>query len=1066
MVGGGDTGERRHGIIAAVIAACVRNKLLTLAVVAILAVWGWMSLRNAPLDAIPDLSDTQVIIFTEWPGRSPDLVEDQITYPLSARLLAAPHVAHVRGQSFFGLSFVYVIFDDGTDMYWARSRVLEYMAGAANDLPQGVQPELGPDATGVGWVFQYALVNRSGKHDLQELRSLQDYHVRYDLEAVPGVAEVATVGGFVKQYQIDLDPDALLAHQVSVADVVKAVRASNNDVGGRVIELAGHENIVRGRGYVRSKKDLEDIGVRTSDNGTPVFVRQLGEVKIGPDMRRGLADLDGEGEVVGGVVVMRYGENALDVIHRVKARMDDIRRSLPDGVELVVTYDRSDLITASIDTLEDTLIEEMLVVSVIIFLFLLHARSALVPIVVLPVAVLLAFIPMYFQGLTINIMSLGGIAVAIGAMVNASIIIIENAHKKLEAWEEAGRPGERQKVLLEAMQEVAPSIFFSLLIITASFMPVFTLEATEGRLFKPLAFTKTYSMGFAAILAVTVTPALAAIFIRGRIKREDENPLNRLLVWAYAPVVRFVVRHRVTVIVGALLAIAVTVPAYLRLGGEFMPPLNEGAILYMPTAPPGMSIEEARRAVQSMDEKLESFPEVARVFGKMGRARTATDPAPLSMAEIVVLLKPRDQWRPGMTWEKLIEEMDQTMQYPGMPNAWWMPIQTRTEMLSTGIRSKLGIKVFGDDLTQIEKVATQIEKAVADVPGTRSAYAERLNGGFFVNFTVKREAAARHGLKVNDVNTIVMSAIGGMNVSTTVEGRERYPISVRYAREFRDDPDKLRKVLVHPPVGGPIPLEQIADLSFTTGPPMIRSEGGKLVGFVFVNVDDAHPIREYVNQARRKVQQQVNLTGVRLEWAGQFKYMERARDKLGVVLPITLVIVILLLYMSTRSLTETLIVLLAVPFSLIGAIWLLYLLDYNMSVAVWVGIIALAGLDAETGVVMLLYLKIAHRDRSARGELRTEADLREAIVDGAARRIRPKLMTVATMMIGLMPVMWSHGTGADVMRRIAAPMVGGLVTSFALELLVYPAIFAIWKGFGLRGGPAEAAAIDRKEPRQ
>jgi copper/silver efflux system protein len=1053
-----------HGVIARIISACVRNKFPTLLVVGLLVTWGWMSLRSAPLDAIPDLSDTQVIILTEWPGRSPDLVEDQITYPLSSKLLAAPKVQFVRGQSFFGLSFVYVIFEDGTDMYWARSRVLEYLNNAQGSLPEAVTPSLGPDATGVGWVFQYALVDETGKHDLQELRSIQDFNLRYALESVPGVAEVASVGGFVKQYQINLDPNALLAYEIGVQDVVKAVRRSNNDVGGRVIELAGHEHFVRGRGYVTSKADLESIPVKVLPGGRPVYVRQLGEVTIGPDIRRGIAELDGKGEAVGGIVVMRYGENALEVIDRVKERLAEVERSLPKGVELVVTYDRSGLIEASIATLKTTLIEEMLVVSVVIFLFLLHARSALVPILTLPIAVILAFIPMALQGLPITIMSLGGIAVAIGAMVDASIILVENVHKKLEHWQHEGQPGSRQAVVIEAMQEVGPSIFFSLLVITVAFLPVFTLEATEGRLFRPLAFTKTYSMGFAAVLAVTLTPALAALFIRGRVRGEDANPINRALVWAYAPVVRLVVRHRYTVVAGAVIAMAFTVPAFFRLGGEFMPPLNEGAILYMPTAPPGMSVEQASSVLQSMNARLKRFPEVERVFGKIGRARTATDPAPLSMAETVILLKPRDAWRPGVTFESLIKEMDQAIQYPGMPNVWWMPIQTRTEMLSTGIRSKLGIKVFGESLAEIERVATEIENVIPEVPGTRSAFAERLTGGFFIDVRVKREEAARHGLLVDDVNEIVMTAIGGMNVSTTVEGRERYPINVRYAREYREDPEALRKVIIHPPAGGPIPLEQIVDMEFVTGAPMVRSEGGRLVGFVFVDIDDEHPIREYVAQARALVADQVEIpAGVRLEWAGQFRYMERARDKLKVVVPITLALVFVLLYLNTRSIVETGIVLLAVPFSLIGAIWLLYFLDYNMSVAVWVGLIALAGLDAETGVVMLLYLKLAHKRRVDQGSLRTWADLRETIVEGAAQRIRPKMMTVMTTMIGLLPVMWSSGAGADVMRRIAAPMIGGLVTSFLLELTVYPAIYAIWKGASLRGGPAEAS-VHRAAP--
>jgi Cu(I)/Ag(I) efflux system membrane protein CusA/SilA len=1048
MVGAGQPGaDPARGIIGRVIAASVENKLMVLLAVGFLAVWGWVSLQRAPLDAIPDLSDTQVIVFTEWPGRGPELVEDQVTYPISTKLLAAPKVRSVRGQSFFGLSFVYVIFEDGTDMYWARSRVLEYMAGVQAELPEGATPTLGPDATGVGWVFQYALVDETGGTDLAGLRTLQDFTIRYALESVPGVAEVATVGGHVKQYQIQLDPARLRSYGVGVREVVAAVRESNQDVGGRVVELAGHEHVVRGRGYVRSKKDIEDIAIRTTETGVPILIGNLAEVTIGPEMRRGLADLDGRGEVVGGIVVMRYGENALRVINGVKERMAEIRRSLPEGVELVVTYDRSELIEASIATLRTTLIEEMIIVSLVIFLFLLHVRSVLVPVLTLPLAVLLAFIPIHAQGLTVNIMSLGGIAVAIGAMVDASIIMIENIHKSLEDWERKQRPVPRVAVLVRAMQEVGPSIFFSLLVITISFMPVFTLEGVEGRLFTPLAFTKTYSMGFAAVLAVTLTPALAAIFIRGKIRGEEKNPLNRWLIAAYAPVVRFVVRRRALVLLLAALAMAFTVPVFFRLESEFMPPLNEGVILYMPTAPPGMSEEEASRALQAMDARIKQFPEVVTVFGKMGRASSATDPAPLSMAEIVVVLKPRSQWRPGLSWDDLIREMDQSLQIPGMPNVWWMPIQTRTEMLSTGIRSKLGIKVFGDSLAQIEDVARQIEAVVPELDATRSAFAERLTGGFFVDFRVKRAAAARHGLSVEDVNAVVMSAIGGMNVSTTVEGRERYPISVRYAREYRDDPDLLGEVLVHPPRGGAIPLSQVADIEITTGPPMVRSEGGKLVGLVFVDLDEEkQPIGSYVDAARELVADKVALPpGVRLEWAGQFRYLERAREKLELVVPITLGLVFLLLFMATRSLIETAIVLLAVPFSLIGAFWLIYLLDYNLSIAVWVGIIALAGLDAETGLVMLLYLRLAHARRREAGELRTEADLREAIVDGAARRIRPKLMTVMTTMIGLTPILLSSGAGADVMKRIAAPMVGGLVSSFLLELTVYPAIFALWK---------------------
>ncbi|WNG41303.1 efflux RND transporter permease subunit [Archangium violaceum] len=1038
-------GIENPGLLQKLIAGSAKNPFFTLLLVGGLALWSVLAMRDTRLDAIPDLSDVQVIVFTEWAGRSPDLMEDQVTYPISSALLAAPKVRYVRGQSMFGMSFVYVIFEDGTDMYWARSRVLEYLDTAKSKLPEGVMPSLGPDATGVGWVFQYALVDETGKTDLQELRSIQDWNIRYALESVPGVAEVASLGGYVKQYQVDADPNRLRAYGVTLGEVAQAIRESNEDVGGRVLEIAGHEHMIRGRGYIQSTKDIESIPLKVESNGTPVRVKDVAQVSLGPEPRRGLAELDGKGETVGGIVVMRYGQNALDVIDAVKARLAEVQRSLPEGVEVVVTYDRSGLIRDAIATLTDTLVEEMVVVSLIIFLFLLHARSALVPIITLPVAVVLSFLPMLWQGLTANIMSLGGIAVAIGELADASIILVENVHKKLEEWEDAGKPGTRLNVIIHAMQEVGPSVFFSLLVMTVGFIPVFTLEATEGRMFKPLAFTKTYSMAFASVLAVTLTPALAALFIRGKVIREEANPVNRWLVQGYAPVVRWVVKHRKAVVLGSVVVMAFTVPAFLRLGNEFMPPLNEGAILYMPSAPPGMSVTEAAKVLQSMDAELKKIPEVERVFGKMGRAETPTDPAPIGMAETVVMLKPKDQWRPGLTWEGLLREMDEKVQYPGMPNIWWMPIQTRTEMLATGIRSPLGIQVFGDDLETIEKAAVDIEKVMAGVPGTRSAFADRSTGGFYVDVKVKREEAARLGLRVRDVNEVVMGAIGGEDVTQTVEGRERYPVSVRYARELRDTPELLREVLVPTPGGAQVPLGQVADIRFVNGPPMIRSEDGKLVGYVFVDPGDV-PIADYVQTARAVVEKEVRLPdGVRVEWSGQFQYFERAKEKLKVVVPLTLLVVLVLLYLNTKSWTETGIVLLAVPFSLIGAIWLLYLLDYNLSVAVWVGLIALAGLDAETGVVMLLYLTLAHQKAEQAGRLRSFADLREAIVEGAARRIRPKLMTVLTTLVGLAPVMWSTGTGADVMKRITAPMVGGVLTSFLLELTVYPALFALWK---------------------
>ena len=1029
-----------EGLVARVIDRCARHPALVILAVAALAAWGWVSLKSEPLDAIPDLSDVQVIVFTEWTGQSPDLVEDQITYPISSALLSTPRVKAVRGTSMFGMSFVDVVFEDGTDIYWARSRVLEYLSGVRAKLPSGVDPVLGPDATGVGWVYEYALVDKTGKHDLQQLRALQDWNLRFSLGSVPGVAEVASVGGFVKQFQVNVDPDKLLAYGVTMDDVVRAVRASNDEVGGRVLEIAGHENVVRGRAYAKTPEDIGSSPIKVV-SGTPVRVRDVGRVSIGPELRRGLAELDGRGEVAGGIVVMRYGENALRVIDAVKKRIDELRPTLPPGVEIVPTYDRSTLIEDSVQTLRRTLLEEMIVVSVVILFFLLHARSALIPILTLPVGVLLAFIPMNAQHLTANIMSLGGIAVAIGAMVDASIILIENVHKRLA---DAAPDEDRREVAIRAMKEVGPSIFFSLLVITVSFLPVFTLESTEGRLFKPLAFTKTYSIGFAAILAVTLTPALAALLLRGGARDERHHPIQRALGAVYAPVVRFVVDNRWTVIVLAAVAMAFTVPAAMRLESEFMPPLDEGAILYMPTSPPGMSEEEASRLLQVIDRELRTFPEVERVFGKEGRAETPTDPAPLGMAEVTITLAPRSKWRPGMTYERLVAEMNDKLHFPGMPNVFWMPIQTRTEMLATGVRSPLGIEVFGGDLAAIEKSAIAIEHAVATVPGTRSAFAERAEGGFYVDVDVDREEAARHGLTARDVNAVVAHAIGGEDVTEIVDGRERYPVDVRYAREFRDDPALLGRTLVATADGAQIPLSQVAKIHTVLGPPMIRSEAGSLVGFVFVDTD--RPIADYVADAKRAVAASGALQpGTRVAWVGQFQYFERAKERLRWVVPLTLALVVLLLYANTRSVAETAIVVLAVPFSLVGAVWLVFLLHYHLSVAVWVGMIALAGLDAETGVVMLLYLKLAHEKWAREGRLRTREDLRESIVDGAARRLRPKLMTVATMLLGLAPLMWSHGAGADVMKRIAAPMVGGLVTSFALELLVYPAIFAIWK---------------------
>ena len=1036
-------------MIARIITYCARNRLMVVILVFFAAGWGGWALTNVPLDAIPDLSDVQVIVFTEWSGRSPDLMEDQITYPIITTMLAAPKVKFVRGQSFFGLSFVYVIFEDGTDMYWARSRVMEYLNEVTGQLPDGVTPTLGPDATGVGWVFEYALVDTTGRHNLSELRTFQDWYLKYWLESVPGVAEVASVGGYVKQYQVDVDPNRLLAYNLPIGRIIRAIRASNNDVGGRVIEIAGTEHMVRGRGYIGSVADLELVPVGSDELGTPIYLRDVAKVQIGPDIRRGLAELDGKGEVVGGIVVMRYGENALKVIDRVKERLHEVEGSLPEGVEVVTAYDRSELIHRAIDVLEHELIQEMILVAVIIFVFLLNVRSALIPILTLPIAVLVAFIPMYYMDLTSNIMSLGGIAIAIGAMVDAAIVLVENAHKRLERWEREGRPGNRADVVLSAAVEVGKPVFFALLVIAVSFVPIFTLEAQEGRLFRPLAFTKNFAMLFAALLAITLAPALMTLLVRGRIYSEERHPVSRLLIWLYTPVIRTALRFRKTVVVLGLGVLAFSLPAFQRLGSEFMPPLNEGSILYMPTALPGMSITEARRALQTQDEILAQFPEVERVFGKVGRARTPTDPAPLSMVETTVTLKPESEWRPGTTWDSLIDEMDSVLQFPGMPNIWWMPIQTRTEMLATGIRSPIGIKVFGPELSVIEDVAVRIEEAVKKIPGTRSAFAERVTGGYFIDFDIRREAAARYGLTIEQVEDIIQTAIGGMNIAQTIEGRERYPINVRYARELRDDLAALERVLVPTPGGAQIPMAQLADIRTTTGPPMIRDEAAQLVGFVFVDIV-GRSLGDYVTEAQRVVAEQVEIpAGYRIAWGGQFQYLERAVEKLKLVVPLTVFIIFVLLYMNFNSVGEALIVMLTVPFSLVGGVWLLYLLDYSLSVAVWVGLIALAGVATEIGVLMLTYLNEAWQRRVRDGAV-TWSDLIEAVIEGAAQRLRPIVMTTCATIFGLLPIMLGSGTGTDVLKRIAAPMVGGLVTAMLLSLVIIPAIYAIWKGWRIR----------------
>ncbi|MCZ6515133.1 MAG: CusA/CzcA family heavy metal efflux RND transporter, partial [Acidobacteria bacterium] len=976
-------------MINSIIEWSAKNRFLViLTTLAAIAAGAW-AVKNTPLDAIPDLSDVQVIVFTEWSGRSPDLVEDQVTYPIVTALLAAPQVKVVRGYSFFGLSFVYVIFEDGTDIYWARSRVMEYMQSVGRGLPSGVTPVLGPDATGVGWAFQYVLIDRTGKHDLAELRSLQDWYVRYWIESVPGVAEAASIGGFVKQYQVEIDPNTLVGYNIPLQKVIEAIRRSNNDVGGRIVEYSGREYMVRGLGYIRSVADIENIPLGVNSRGTPVYVRDVARVHLGPDIRRGMAELNGEGEVVGGIVVVRFGENTLEVINRVKEKIEEVRGSLPEGVEIVPVYDRSDLIYRSVRNLEEKLLEESLIVSLVCIIFLFHFRSALVAILVLPIAILMSLLGMKFLGLNSNIMSLGGIAIAIGTMIDSAIIMIENAHKKLEHWEAEGRPGERSRVLIDAAKEVGRPLFFSLLIIAVSFLPVFTLEAQEGRLFKPLAYTKTFAMLAASFLSIFLVPTLMLLLIRGKIAPEGKNPINRFLIWVYRPFVHLVLRFQKSTLLVAVLLVATSVPVFSKLGSEFMPPLYEGSLLFMPSGLPGMSIDSVSRTMQLQDKILKKFPEVETVFGKAGRARTATDPAPLSMIETTITLKPESEWRAGMTPEKLVEEMNQALRIPGISNSWTMPIKARIDMLTTGIRTPVGIKVFGPDLRVVEQIGRKLEQALKDVPGTRNIYAERVASGYFMDFTVNRKAAARYGLTVGDVEDVIESAIGGKNITMTVEGRERYPVNVRYKRELRQNPAQLRRVLVATPTGAQVPLAQLADLKFTMGPPVIKSEAAEPVGYVFVDVA-GRDIGGYVEEAIRTVEEKVEIPmGYHLTWSGQYEYMQRARERMFYVVPLTLFIVFILLYLNMKSLTKVFIVLLAVPFSLIGAVWILYALDYNMSVAVWVGIIALLGVDAETGVIMLLYLDHAYERMKGAGRMRSLEDLKEAVMEGAVLRVRP-----------------------------------------------------------------------------
>ena len=1040
------TENQKEGFISKIIEWSINNKFMVIILTVALIAGGIYSIQNIPLDAQPDLSDVQVIIYTEFAGQGPRIVEDQVTYPMTTKMLSVPFAKVVRGYSFFGFSMVYIIFEDGTDIYWARSRVLEYLSSLQKDLPNGVSPTLGPDATGLGWVYQYVL--QSDKHDLQELRSIQDWFLRYELSSLTGVSEVASIGGFVKQYQVNIDPNKLASFGIPLSKVKMAIKKSNNDVGGRLLEISEMEFMVRGLGYIKNVEDIKKIAIGySSKTGTPIYIENVANVDIGPELRRGVADWNGEGETVGGIIVMRYGENALEVINRVKERIEELKGSLPEGVEIITAYDRSELINSAIDNLKKTLTEETIIVAIIIILFLLHVRSSLVAIFTLPVAVLAAYVIMYYQGINANIMSLGGIAIAIGAMVDAAIVMVENAHTHI-AHEQALPENQRKPhwaTILESAKEVGPSIFYSLLIISVSFLPVFTLEQQEGRLFKPLAFTKTYSMGAAAILAITIVPILLGFFVRGKMRTEEENPITKVLAKIYHPVVDFVMKKRWFVIIAAVIIVAVTYIPYSKLGSEFMPPLYEGDLLYMPTTLPGISVTKAKEILQQTDRIIKTFPEVESVFGKSGRANTATDPAPLSMLETTIQLKPRDEWRPGVTPESLVEELNSAIQFPGLTNAWTMPIKTRIDMLATGIKTPVGIKVGGPDLEVLQRIGKEIEQVAKTIKGTRSAYAERSVGGNYVDFNIDRNAIARYGLTIEDVQDVIMSAIGGMNITKTVEGLERYPVNLRYQRDYRENIEELKRVRISTPMGGNVLLSEVADIEIKKGPPAIKSENARPNAWVYIDIKDID-VGTYVENAKKIIAEKINIpVGYSLIWSGQYEYMERSSKKLAMVIPITLLIVILLLYINTKSWVKTGIVLLALPFSMVGAIWFLYLAGYNMSVAVWVGIIALLGIDAETGVIMLLYLDIAYEKYKKKGLLNSLEDLREAIFEGAVKRIRPKMMTVMTTMLGLLPILIGTGIGADVMKRIAAPMVGGIVTSFLMELTVYPAIFYLIK---------------------
>jgi Cu(I)/Ag(I) efflux system membrane protein CusA/SilA len=1051
-------------MIAAIIRWSARNVILVGLATLFVTVAGIYAVSRVPLDAIPDLSDVQVIVYTEFPGQAPQVVEDQVTYPLTTAMLTVPKSRVVRGFSFFGVSFVYVIFEDGTDIYWARSRVLEYLNAASRRLPAGVTPSLGPDATGVGWVYQYVL--RGSQMSLAELRTIQDWQMRFGLAKAPGVAEIASVGGFVKQYSVVIDPRRLQALGIPLSRIRDVIRDSNMDVGGRTLEVSETEFAVRGRGYVKGLSDLEQIVVK-NDGGVPVMLKDVARVELTPDERRGITEMNGEGEVVSGIALQRFGENALSVIQHVKDRLAEMAPGLPQGVSVEAVYDRSSLIYRAIETLKRTLIEESLIVALVCMIFLLHARSAFVAIITLPLGVLIAYICMWVLGLSSNIMSLGGIAIAIGAMVDAAIVMIENAHKRLERAP-PGKP--RREILVEAAVEVGPALFFSLLIITVSFLPIFALEAQEGRLFKPLAYTKTFAMGAAALLSILLVPALMTVFVRGRIMPEHKNPVNRFLIWVYRPVIRLALKFKAATILIALAVLGVSLWPASRLGSEFMPNLNEGTLFYMPVTLPGISVTKAAELLQTQDKIIKSFPEVESVWGKAGRASTATDPAPTEMIETVINLKPEDEWRSGMTVDKLIAEMDKSLQFPGVSNAWTMPIKARIDMLSTGFRTPVGVKVYGKDLAEMEKLARKIEATIREVPGTATAYAERAISGYYLNVDPDRAQLARYGLMIADVQGVIAMALGAEPVTTTVEGRERYTVSIRYPRDYRSTPETIATdVLIPLPNGGTVPLGEVAKISLAQGPSSIRTEDAQLALYIFVDLRD-RDLGSYVADAQKAVAAEVDFPpGYYATWSGQFEYYQRAKARLQVVVPVTILLIFLLLYLNFRRITETLIVMLSVPFALVGGFWLMWWLGFNFSVAVAVGFIALAGVAAETGVVMLIYLdnELTERkeQRLREGRPFTGDDLYAAIMSGAVERVRPKMMTVAAIMAGLLPIMWSHGTGAEVMQRIAVPMIGGMVSSTALTLVVIPAIYAVIKGFALRREPAEHAEPASKPAR-